>query len=132
MLHKRWSIPRGALAALALVAVALLLLRPACDLRFAHAGAGAAPTHAQTFAVSAPIEHGGAPAEQCCASAGYTNLVAPLHAASGAQEGSQGLVPAALVAVVAGTAILSRQSQWLRAPPRSPQSFYLRSTRITR
>jgi len=132
MLHKRWSIPRGALAALALVAAALLLLRPACDLRFAHAGAGAAPTHARTFAVSAPIEHGGAPAEQCCASAGYTNLVAPLQAAPGGPVGSQGLVPAALFAVVAGTAMLARQSRWLRAPPRSPQSFYLRSTRIVR
>ncbi len=132
MLHNALSVPRKVFVALALVAAALLLLRPVCGQWIAQAGAGAGSAHAGAFAVGAPIDHGGAPAAQCCANAGDSNLIAPLQAAPAAPEASQGIAPAALLAIVAGTAILSRQSQWLRAPPRSPQSFYLRSTRIVR
>lgn len=132
MLHKPLSISQGAFLALAVMAAALLLLRPVCDLWFAHAGTGAAPAHTETFAAGAPVEHGSAPAAQCCASASDGKLVAPLQAAPGGPTVSQGFAATALVAVVTGTAALVRELHWLRAPPRNPQSFYLRSTRIAR
>ena len=132
MVQMPLSVPRRVFVTLALVAAALLLLRPVCDLWIAHAGRSAAPAHADTFAVGAPTEHGSAPAVQCCASASEANLVAPLHVSLGGSEASQAMAPPVLVAVVTGTVVLARQLHWLRAPPRTPQSFYLRSTRIAR
>ena len=132
MLNSSLPVRRSVFVALALLAVTLVLSRQVCDLWFTHAGAGDAVTHAQAVSASEPVEHGGHPAVQCCASVGDANLIAPLRAALGGPGASQGLAPAALLAVVADTAILARQLHWLRGGPRSPLSFYLRSARILR
>ena len=108
------------------------MLRPVCELWFAHVGAGATHSRAESFAFTAPVEYSGAPAVQCCASASDPNLVAPLHVALAGPDASHPFAPPALVAVVTGAVVLARQLHWLRAPPRTPQSFYVRSTRIAR
>ena len=132
MLNSTLPVRRSALVALAAIALLAVLLRPACDLWFAHVGAGTAAADAATLAANAPFEHDGDPAVQCCASVGDAHHIAPLQAVSGGVEASAGVTPAALVAIVTSTAILARQLRWLLAPPRRPQSFYLRSTRILR
>lgn len=127
------SVRRSIFVAFAATALTLVLLRPMCDLWLAHAGAGAAAAPAATFTASAPLEHYGAPAVQCCASSvSDAHHIAPLQAAPGGLKPSQGLAPAALVAVLTSTAMIAQPLHWLRAPPRSPQSFYLRSARILR
>jgi len=113
-----------ALAALALLAV---LLRPACELWFAHAGVGS-----PSPAAGAPIGHGGNPAVHCCASVSDGQQLAPLQVVSGGLRAPEGGALAALAVVVAGIAVLTRRQHWLRAPPRRPRSFYLRSARILR
>ena len=132
MLNSSLSVRRSVFVALAATALTLVLPRPMCDLWFAHARAGAAAAPAATFTTSAPLEHPGAPAVQCCASVSDAHQIAPLQAAPGGLQPSQGLAPAALVAVLTSTAIIAQPLHWLRAPPRSPQSFYLRSARTLR
>ncbi|TAN51962.1 MAG: hypothetical protein EPN19_11595 [Betaproteobacteria bacterium] len=118
--------------ALALIAVTLLSLRSVCELWFTHLGGVATAVHSATLAGHAPLQHDVDPAAQCCASASDSSPVAPLQAAVVGPQPDQGISPALLVAVVAASAIFTRQPHWLRAPPRSPQSFYLRSARILR
>jgi hypothetical protein len=113
-----------ALAALALVAV---LLQPACEAWLAHAGAAAGSA---SQVAGAPFGHDGDP--QCCAIISDIWPVAPLQAASGNWGTASGVTPAALASTVTAVAILTRQLHWLRAPPRRPQSFYLRSARVLR
>ncbi|MBI2751907.1 MAG: hypothetical protein HYX46_00080 [Betaproteobacteria bacterium] len=121
---------RGLFVALAVMAVALVLLRPACGLWSSHHfGAGA--WVAEALAVGAPDENGD-PSAQCCSSVSDPNLTAPLQAASGGLQASQGFAAVALLAILVIAATLPRQLHWLRAPPRSPQSFHLRSARILR
>lgn len=112
------------LAALALLAV---LLRPACELWSAHADVGS-----PSPAAGAPIGHGGEPADQCCASVSDGQQITPLQVVSGGLRALEGGAPAALAVVIAGIAVLTRRQHWLRAPPRRPRSFYLRSARILR
>lgn len=132
MLNSSLPVRRSVFVALAAIALTLVLLRPVCDLWFAHFGAGAASAHAATLTHDATFEHGGDPAVQCCASVSDAHHLAPLQAASGSREASQGLAPAALLVILTSTAIIARPLHWLRALPRSPQSFYLRSARILR
>lgn len=132
MLISPLPLRRGAFVALAAIALLAVLLRPACELWFAHVGAGAAAADAATLAANALSEHDSDPAAQCCASVSDADHVAPLQAVSGGVKAFGGVAPAALVAIVAGIAILTRQLHWLRSPPRRPRSFYLRSARILR
>ncbi len=117
---------------LALVAVTLLSLRSVCEQWFTHLGGVAAATQSATLAAHAPVQHDLDATADCCATATDPNAVAPLQAAIAGLQLSQGLAPAALVAILTGSTIFTRQPHRLRAPPRSPQSFYLRSARILR
>lgn len=130
MVNRPLTVPRTAFLVLALVAATLLSLRSVCDQWFTHFASAAVVVHAGNSVSGALLHHD--PAVQCCVSVSDPNLSAPLQAASGGLQAPQGLVPAVLSAAVASTAILARQLRWLRAPPRSPQSFYLRSARILR
>jgi len=132
MLNSPLPVRRRVFVTLAAIALMAVLLRPVCDLWFAHLGAGSAAAAGATLAASAPFEHDGDAAMQCCANASDTQQVAPLHAVTNGVKAFGEVAPAALVATVTGFAILARQLPWLRAPPRRPQSFYLRSARILR
>jgi hypothetical protein len=121
-------IPRRVFVALAALALLAVLLRPACEAWFAHVGAAAAD--AVTQLAGEPVGHEGEP--QCCANVSDAQQIAPLPALSGGLKAPEGIAPAVLAAVVAGITISSRQLRWLRAPPRLPGSFYLRSARILR
>lgn len=113
------------LAALALLAI---LLRPACEAWFAHVGAAAGD--AVTQITGGALGHHDDP--QCCENVSDAQQIAPLLALPGGLKAPEGLAPAALSAVVTGIVVSSRQLHWLRAPPRLPASFYLRSARIRR
>ncbi|OFZ96513.1 MAG: hypothetical protein A2Z64_10515 [Betaproteobacteria bacterium RIFCSPLOWO2_02_67_12] len=132
MVRKPLTVQRTAFLVLALMAVTLLSLRSVCDLWFTHLGGAATTLQATPLAPHAALLHDADPAAQCCDSASGSSPIAPLQAAVVGPQPGQGIVPAVLVAVVAASAILARQPHWLRAPPRSPQSFYLRSARILR
>lgn len=131
MLNGSLPARRHAFPALAAIALLAVLLRPACGLWFAHVGAGTAAA-AATLAANAPFEHDGDLAVQCCASVSDAQPIAPLQAVSGGVQAFAGVGPAALVTIVTSSAILARQLRWLRAPPRRPPSFYLRSARVLR
>ena len=121
---------RNLFAVLAVLAVALVLLRPACELWFSHVGAVAGTVQDGLLAASAG--HGDAEVP-CCATVSDPNSTTPLQAGLGnATQFPQGLAAASFFIVAAGTAALLWQPRWLRAPPHTPQSFYLRSTRILR
>lgn len=130
MLNSALPIRRRVFLALAAIALLAVLLRPACDLWFTHVGAGA--TDAATLAADAPFEHDGDPATQCCVNVSDARQMAPLQAVLGGVKASGGVAPAALVAILTGIALLTRQLHWLRLPPRRSRSFYLRSARILR
>ena len=132
MVNRSLTVPRTAFLVLALVAVTLLSLRSVCELWFTHLGGAATTLQPATLASHASLLHDTAPAAQCCDGASGSSPIAPLQAAVVGPQPGQGIAPAVLLAVVAASAILTRQPHWLRAPPRSPQSFYLRSARILR
>ncbi len=116
---------------LALVAVTLLSLRSVCELWFTHVGGVATASGLATLA-HGPLQHEVDAAVDCCSSASDPNAAALLQAAIVGPQVPQGVSAAVLVAVVVGSTMLTRQPHWLRSPPRSPQSFYLRSARILR
>lgn len=120
------SLPRT-FAALAVVAAAVLLLRPVCELWLAHLGAAPGGTM-----VVAPLESHGGGGVQCCASASDPNLTAPLQAASGGLPASLEFAVAVFIVAAVLRAALAAKVHSLRAPPPAPSSFYLRSTRILR
>jgi len=123
-------VSRSLFVALAAIAVALVLLRPACGLWSSHhLGAGASVAGA--LAAGTPDENSDTSA-QCCVSVSDPNLTAPLQAAPGGLQASQGFAAVAFFTILAIATTLARQLQRLRAPPRSPQSYYLRSARILR
>lgn len=132
MLNSSLPVRRLVFVTLAAIALMAVLLRPVCDLWFAHFGAGPAAATVATLAASAQFEHDGDAAMQCCANVSDTQQLAPLQAVTNGLKAFGGIAPAVLVAIVTGFAILGRQLPWLRAPPRRPQSFYLRSARILR
>ena len=121
-------LPRRVFLALAALALLAVLLRPACEAWFAHEGAAAAD--AITQAAGGPLGHADGP--QCCAHVSDAKQIAPLLAVSGGLKAPEGIARAALATVIAGVAVSTRQLHWLRAPPRLPTSFYLRSARIQR
>jgi hypothetical protein len=132
MLNSSLSIHRSVFVALAAIALMAVLLRPVCELWSAHVGGGAAAASAATLAASAPFAHIGDAAAQCCANVSDAQRIAPWQALSGGAKAFGGVAPAALVAILTGIAILAWQPRWHRAPPRRPESFYLRSARILR
>lgn len=132
MLNSSTSARRSVFVVLAAIALMAVLARPMCDLWVAHLGTGATAAHAATPNVMASFSYDGNSAEQCCASISDPHHIVPFEAVSGATKFPQGLGPATFVAVLTATAIVARQLHWLRAPPRSLQSFYLRSARILR
>lgn len=131
MLNSSSRIRRGLYAAFAAFAVALVLLRPVCELSDAHVSIGATLAHAG--AISADVAHkpGNAP-DSCCDSVTDPGSSASLLAASAGIQFSPEFVPAVSVAVATGSALLVRQLQRLRAPPLPSQSFYVRSARVLR
>lgn len=124
--------PRSAFLVLALLAATLLSLRSVCDLWFAHFANASVAVRAEVHDSGTMPHHAVDPAVQCCVSLDNPDLSAPLEVASSGIQFPQGPVPAVLSAVVIGTAFFARAPHWLRVPPRSPQSFYLRSARILR
>ncbi|MDH4324013.1 MAG: hypothetical protein OEW90_07730 [Betaproteobacteria bacterium] len=128
MLTSALPLPRRVFLALAALALLAVLLRPACEAWFAHVGGAAA--HAATQVAAGPLGHDGDP--HCCANVSDAQRIAPLLALAGGLKAPKGVAPAALGAVIAGIAVSTRQLHWLRAPPRLPTSFYLRSARILR
>lgn len=132
MVNRTQTNRRSAFLVLALVAATLLSLRSVCDLWFTHFANAAVAARAEIQGSGAMSHHDVDPLLQCCVSLSDPDLTAPLQAASSGPQVPQGPVPAVLIAVVMSMAILARKSNRLRAPPRSPQSFYLRSARILR
>ena len=132
MVNRAPTVPRSTFLALALVAATLLSLRSVCELWFTHFATATVAARAEILGSGAMLQHDVDPAVQCCVSLSDPDLTAPPPAASSGPQVPQGPVPAVLIAVVISMAILARKSHWLRAPPRSPQSFYLRSARILR
>lgn len=132
MSYRRLSVGQEMFFALALIAAAFLLLRPACELWFAHIGAHAASAYTEAAVLSAPNGDGSASTVRCCASVSAGDFVLPLLALAGSSQAKQGFLAATLAAVAAVGATAVRRLQWLRAPPRSLRSFYLRSSRIAR
>lgn len=130
MWNRLLSVGRNLFLALAAIAVALVLLRPACGLWSAHHLGVGAPV-AGVHAVGAPEENGDGSA-QCCTSVSDPNWAVPMQAAAGGLHTSQGFAAAAFFTVLATSLTLARQLQRLRAPPDSPKSYYLRSARILR
>lgn len=120
---------RNLFVALVVLAVALVLLRPACELWFSHIGAIAGQAQSEMLAPLAG--HGGIDA-QCCASVSDPGSTFPLQAAPGNSQATHGLPLTGFLVAAAGTALALSRPHWLRAPPRTPQSFYLRSARILR
>jgi hypothetical protein len=127
MLSNFTTVRRRVFVALAALALLAVLLRPACETWFAHAGAVA---DAAPQVAGEPLGHDGNP--QCCATVSDAQQMVPLLALPGGLKAAEGIAPAALAAVVIGIAVSSRRLHWLRAPPRLPESFYLRSARILR
>lgn len=123
------STGRSLFATLALVAVALVLLRPACELWFSHVGAIAGQAQSEMLATAAG--HSDIDV-RCCATVSDPSSTFPLQVAPGSVQATQGSSLAGFFVVATGTALALWQPHWLRAPPRTPQSFYLRSTRILR
>lgn len=123
---------RSAFLVLALLAATLLSLRSVCDLWFAHIANAAVATRAETAGSGATLHHDADPSVQCCVSLSNPDRIAPLEVAFSGPQFPQGTVYAVLSVVFISTAIFARTSHRLRAPPRGPQSFYLRSARILR
>jgi len=126
------SARRRLFVSLAAIALAALLLRPACELWLAHGGAGVVDSGAASLAAGASLGHEGGSATPCCASFSDSHQMSQLQAVSGRIKALGSVAPAAFLALIAGLVVLTWRPRWLRAPPRSPQSFYLRSARILR
>jgi len=117
----------GFFVALAAIAVAFVLLRPACALGSWHRSAASAATTA--YSIGVPHDHGGS-SVQCCASVSEPNFGAVLNAGAQAlEEASAGIV---LSALAVGSALLGAHAHRLRAPPPIPRSYYVRSARLLR
>lgn len=128
MLTSALPLPRRVFVTLAALALLAVLLRPACEAWFAHVGAASGDAVAQN--TGEPPGHDDDP--QCCAHVSDAQQIVPLAALTGDLKAPEGIAPAALAVMVTGIAVSSRQLHWLRAPPRLPESFYLRSARILR
>jgi hypothetical protein len=121
-------------AALAVVALTFLLLRPACDAWLSHSGGHEGSAHAAITAVQIGDVSTHAPHDVlCCASIKSSSVVQP--ADSALARSAQGKVQlAALVARAATTPVVASLRRSLGAfviPPGIP-SFYERSARILR
>jgi hypothetical protein len=126
MLHRPFAPARTAFMALAVIAAAVLLFRPVCELWLAHLGAASGGT-----IVVAPLEGHGGSDVPCCVNVSDPNLAAPLQTASGGPASLEIATPLFLLAAVLNP-VLAERAHRLRAPPPAPSSFYLRSTRILR
>jgi len=123
-------------AALAIVALALLSLRPACDVWLSHWGRGDAPHHALALNAHNAATHE-APAhaphdEACCESIEGSALVKPADMLQ--WRTAQGSAPVLLQSMRAAFPVATLLLHALTAsviPPGNPP-FYVRSTRILR
>lgn len=122
------SAGRGAFLALAAAALAITLLRPGCELGFAHAGGVNPATVAVANTTVGPAGTEG-PAMQCCAGVTAPARESIVLAAAGWPM-SPGVASLALFFLV--PAQISRRSGPRIPPPRGSRSFYLRSARILR
>lgn len=113
MLNHRSDLGRALLVALAAMAVALMLLRPACSLWNSH--------HLET----------GDSSVQCCSSVSHPDFAVPLQAAPGLPA-AQGFAAAAFIVIVISAMTFTGPLHRLRAPPRGPHSYHLRTSRILR
>lgn len=125
-------ISRSALAALAILAAVLVLVRPICELWHIHAGA--VDVHAAAWAAGdvAP-DDAGTPAALCCPYAGDTGAAGAMQAAwTGGSIDWQPQAPASITLAAVALVFIVRRAYWRRPLLRTPQSFYLRSARIRR
>lgn len=121
-------------AALALVALSFLLLRPACDAWLSHAGGHDGSAHTAVTALQIGDGSTHVPHDvQCCASIKGSSVVPPADSALG--RTAQGKVQfVALIARTLTTPVATSLRRSLSAfvvPPGIP-SFYERSARILR
>lgn len=130
MLRSRIAASRNPFLVLAALTVGLVLLRPACELWMAHAGAIGGTAQAEAAIAVPSASHGDAD-PQCCASVSDPGSDAPLLAVAGGFESPQLGLGALGVAFVAGSIVALRLTPQ-RGPPRSVPSFHLRSARILR
>lgn len=123
-------ISRNALAALAILAAMLVLVRPVCELWHTHAGA--VDVHAAAWVAGEETpDDTGTPSSLCCPYVGDTGAAMAMQAAwTGGSIDWQPQAPITLAAVA--LAFIVRRTHWRRPLPRTPQSFYLRSARIRR
>jgi hypothetical protein len=125
-------ISRNALAALAILAAVLVLVRPICELWHAHAGA--VDVHAAAWVVGeAAPDDTGTPAALCCPYVVDTGAAMAMQAAwTGGSIDWQPQAPASITLAAVALAFIVRRTYWRRPLLRTPQSFYLRSARIRR
>lgn len=127
------SVPRKAAALLvALVALSVALLRPACDVFASQArGTTASAVTAQLgSAAGHALHHGGAASGDCCASIGEGQTAAAADWPLAPERGAMlALAPVAPLYPVATTFLL-RLVRASAPPPTA--SFYIRSARVQR
>lgn len=121
-------------AALAIVALAFLALRPACEVWLSHWDGHGGSAHAAVTAVSAAnVSPHGSHDVPCCSSITSSSLVAPADSVL-ARFGQDKVPPAMLFAwtvTVPVATYVRRSLSAFVAPPGVP-SFYERSARILR
>jgi len=129
------STPRSAAAGLliALLALSMMLLRPACDVYGLQArgtsatAAGAQPGSATGYAK----QHTGARFGDCCASVGQNSAAAATDWPLAPERGAM-LAPAPIALLYPVVALFLAQSVNASAPPPPAATFYIRSARILR
>lgn len=125
-------ISRNALAVLAILAALLVLVRPICEMWHAHAGT-AAEVHAAWISDEVTLDDARTPASLCCPYVGDMGASRTTQAAwTGGSIDWQPMAPASTVLVAVAAVFIVRHLRWLRPPPGTAQSFYLRSARIRR
>ena len=125
--------PRGIALALLFAALALLVLRPFCDLAFAAAGQGDLTPAVATLEHPATghADQGTTPSEACCIDIADEILVKPVEPLAAWMAGAPlgaALILFAGLPSFAGSRHMARRR--LAAPPERP--FYVRSARILR
>ncbi len=121
-------------AALAVVALTFLLLRPACDAWLSHSGGQGGSLHAAETALQIGDGSTRAPHDvQCCASIKGSSLVTPADSALGrTAQGKVQLAASNARALMNPVVASLRRSLSAFVVPQGIASFYERSARILR